>query len=77
MLPFNAIIPKLYKILGYKLGLCGHNNVPSLGNRVFLHKTELWLMDLCLPEESGVVFLHSIIGRDGEPVSIYQLISGH
>lgn len=40
-------------------------------------KTELWLMDLCLPEESGVVFLRWIMGRDWEPLSIYQLISGH
>lgn len=34
-------------------------------------------MDLCLPEESGVVFLCWTMRRDGGPPSIYHLISGH
>lgn len=43
----------------------------------FSPTTELCLMDLCLPEESGVVFLCWTMRRDGGPTSIYHLISGH
>lgn len=43
----------------------------------FSPTTELSLMDLCLPEESEVVFLCWTMRRDGGPPSIHHLISGH
>lgn len=43
---------------------------------MFFSNNSVCLMDLCLPEESGVVFLSRTMRRDGGPPSIHHLISG-
>lgn len=69
-------ILKLYKIPRNNCRLwtqqCSLSRQPC-----FSPTTELCLMDLCLPEESEVVFLCWTRRRDGGPPSIHHLISGY
>lgn len=69
-----------YKIRQNNCELCGHNSLPSLGNRVFSFlspTTEPCLTDLFASGVQGwVFFLRRPTRSDGGPPSIHHLICG-